>query len=82
MVGTIWPATERPGTFNLDWAEMDERNRLVFQTHEEGKLTFEEYLGCVVFYEKRTFTRDQFRDFMFEAFPQDARTHHSTRAPA
>ena len=51
--------------FNLDWAEMDERHRLVFETHEEGKLTFEEYLGWVVFYEKRTFTRDQFRDFMF-----------------
>ena len=51
--------------FNLNWAEMDERHRLVFETHEEGKLTFQEYLGWVVFYEKRTFTRDQFRDFMF-----------------
>lgn len=51
--------------FRLDWAEMEERHRLVFETHEEGKLTFEEYLGWVVFYEKRTFTRDQFRDFMF-----------------
>jgi len=51
--------------FNLNWAEMDERHRLVFETHEEGKLTFEEYLGWVVFYEKRSFTRNQFRDFMF-----------------
>ena len=51
--------------FNLNWAEMDERHRLVFETHEEGKLTFQECLGWVVFYEKRTFTRDQFRDFMF-----------------
>ena len=51
--------------FKLDWAEMEERHRLVFETHEEGKLTFEEYLGWVVFYEKRTFTRNQFRDFMF-----------------
>jgi len=34
-------------------------------THEEGKLTFEEYLGWVVFYQKRPFTRDQFRRFMF-----------------
>ena len=50
--------------FNLNWAEMDERHRLVFETHEEGKLTFQEYLGWVVFYEKRGFTRDQFRDFM------------------
>ncbi len=51
--------------FNLNWAEMDERHRLVFETHEEGKLTFQEYLGWVVFYERRTFTRGQFRGFMF-----------------
>lgn len=51
--------------FQLPWAEMEERHRLVFETHEEGKLTFEEYLGWVVFYQKRPFTRDQFRRFMF-----------------
>ena len=50
--------------FQLPWAEMEERHRLVFETHEEGKLTFEEYLGWVVFYQKRPFTRDQFRRFM------------------
>jgi putative hydrolase of the HAD superfamily len=51
--------------FKLDWAEMDQRHRLVFETQEEGKLSFEEYLGWVVFFEKRLFTRNQFRDFMF-----------------
>ena len=51
--------------FKLNWAEMDERHRLVFETHEEGKLSFEEYLGRIVFYEKRPFTRNQFRDFIF-----------------
>jgi HAD superfamily hydrolase (TIGR01509 family) len=51
--------------FGLNWAEMDQRHRLVFETHEEGKLSFEEYLGWVGFYEKRPFTRTQFRDFMF-----------------
>jgi putative hydrolase of the HAD superfamily len=51
--------------FKLNWAEMDERHRLVFEIHEEGKLSFEEYLGWVVFFEKRPFTRNQFRDFMF-----------------
>jgi putative hydrolase of the HAD superfamily len=51
--------------FKLPWAEMDERHRLVFETHEEGKLSFEEYLGWIVFHEKRPFTRNQFRDFMF-----------------
>jgi putative hydrolase of the HAD superfamily len=51
--------------FKLNWAEMDERHRLVFETHEEGKLSFDEYVGWIVFYEKRLFTRNQFRDFMF-----------------
>jgi putative hydrolase of the HAD superfamily len=51
--------------FKLPWAEMEERHRLVFETHEEGKLTFEEYLGWVVFYQRRSFTRAQFRRFMF-----------------
>ncbi len=52
--------------FNLDWAEMEERHRLTFEIHEEGKLTFEEYLNLVVFYEKRPFTRAQFRRFLCE----------------
>lgn len=52
--------------FKLNWAEMEERHRLVFEIHEEGKLTFEEYLSLVVFYEKRPFTRAQFRCFMCE----------------
>jgi len=50
--------------FNLEWAEMEERHALTFETHEEGKLTFEEYLGRVVFYQKRPFTRAQFRRVM------------------
>ena len=51
--------------FQLAWAEMEERHSLVFETHEEGRMTFEEYLGWVVFYQKRPFTRSQFRDFIF-----------------
>jgi len=52
--------------FKLDWTEMEERHRLTFEIHEEGKLTFEEYLNLVIFYEKRSFTRAQFRRFMCE----------------
>ena len=51
--------------FKLPWAEMDERHNLNFGTYEEGKLTLEEYLGRVVFHEKRPFTRSQFRSYMF-----------------
>ena len=51
--------------FKLDWAEMEERHGLNFETHEEDKITFKEYLDRVVFYEKRPFTREAFRRFMF-----------------
>jgi len=52
--------------FNLNWDEMEKRHRLTFEIHEEGKLSFEEYLNLVVFYEKRPFTPKQFRQFMCE----------------
>jgi putative hydrolase of the HAD superfamily len=51
--------------FQLEWAEMENRHNLNFATYEEGKLTLEEYLGRVVFYQKRPFTRAQFKRFMF-----------------
>jgi len=38
-------------TFTLDWAEMEERHLLNFATYEAGKLTLEEYLARVVFYQ-------------------------------
>ena len=57
---------ERAAThFNLDWTEMDERHRINFAVYEEGKMTLEEYLGRVIFYQQRAFTRAEFRDFMF-----------------
>lgn len=52
--------------FNIDYSEMDERHHLTFATYEVGKLTLEEYLNLTVFYEKRSFTMDQFRDYMFD----------------
>ena len=51
--------------FNLDFDEMDERHHVIQVTYEEGKITLNEYLKRVVFYQKRSFTVDQFREFMF-----------------
>jgi len=51
--------------FNLDFDDMEERHHLTFVTYEEGKLTMGEYFNRIVFYRKRDFTPDQFRDFMF-----------------
>ena len=52
-------------TFGLNSAEMDERHHLTFDTFEEGKLSLEEYLNRVVFYQQRPFSREEFRSFMF-----------------
>ena len=39
------PARKRAATnFKLDWAEMEDRHHLTFDTYEEGKLTLAEYL--------------------------------------
>jgi putative hydrolase of the HAD superfamily len=59
-------ARKRAATnFKLDWAEMEERHNLNFNTYEEGKVTLEEYLRRVVFYRERPFTHARFRRFMF-----------------
>ena len=53
-------------TFGLRSAEMEERHHMTFETFEDGKLTLDEYLGLVVFYQKRSFGRAKFQRFMFE----------------
>ena len=50
--------------FKLEWADMEERHALNFETHEEGRLAFKDYLDRVVFYQERPFTRAEFRAFM------------------
>ncbi|RFM27952.1 HAD family hydrolase [Deminuibacter soli] len=52
-------------TFNLEPAELEERHHLTFDTYEEGKLTLDEYLNRIVFYEPRPFSREQFTDFIY-----------------
>jgi len=52
--------------FKLDREEMQERHHLTFDTYEEGKLSLNEYLKRVVFYQKRSFTISQFKKYMFE----------------
>ena len=59
--------------FDLDLEELGARHHQVFDTYEAGKLGLEDYLSRVVFYQKRRFTRAQFRTFMFaqsRPFPQ------------
>jgi putative hydrolase of the HAD superfamily len=51
--------------FGLDYEEMDERHHLTFDTYEEGKLSLDEYLERVVFYQERKFAKEDFKAFMY-----------------
>jgi len=52
-------------TFAFDYADMDERHHLTYDTFEVGKISLDTYLDRIVFFEDRGFTRDQFKSFMF-----------------
>src|SRR5450830_1069093 len=59
--------------FGLDYKEMDERHHLTFDTYEEGKLSLDEYLNRVVFYRERSFSREEFKAYMYaqsQPFPE------------
>ena len=51
--------------FSLNHEQLDERHHLTFDTYEEGKRESYEYLSRTVFYEPRSFTKDEFINFMF-----------------
>jgi len=53
------------GQFHLDLAEMDQRHHLTFDTYEIGKLSLDVYLDRIVFYEPRSFSKDDFKAFVY-----------------
>lgn len=65
--------TRAAAKFGLDCDEMNERHQLTFDTYEEGKLSLDEYLNRVVFYQERSFSREEFKGFMYaqsQPFPE------------
>ncbi len=50
--------------FGLDLDDLNERHHLTFDTYESGKLTLDEYLDRIVFYQPRPFSRDAFKAFI------------------
>jgi putative hydrolase of the HAD superfamily len=60
-------------TFNLDWADFEDRHELMLNAFECGQASLDEYLRRVVFYRERAFTQDDFKAFMFaqsQPFPE------------
>jgi putative hydrolase of the HAD superfamily len=77
--------------FGLDQDEMNERHHLTFDTYEEGKLSLDEYLNRVVFYQDRSFSPEEFKAFMYaqsQPFPemiglmQALKAHHGLQVAA
>jgi len=65
--------TRAADKYGLDYDEMNERHHLTFDTYEEGKLSLDEYLNRVVFYQERSFSREEFKAFMYaqsQPFPE------------
>lgn len=63
-----WGRAERYNAithFDLNADEVNERHHLTFDTYESGKLTLDEYLNRVIFYEPRSFDKADFQSFMF-----------------
>lgn len=61
------PARQKAAeSFHLDYTDIEERHHLSFDTYEEGKLSLDEYLKQVVFYEPRAFSVEMFKTFMNE----------------
>lgn len=62
-----WDHKERAAAvaeFKLDKQELETRHEKVMPAWERGEIGIDQYLDAVVFYEPRSFSRDQFFDFM------------------
>jgi putative hydrolase of the HAD superfamily len=67
LLTNAWDRTERAKAlehFQLDPDEFHSRHEMVVSSFERGKITLDEYLQRTVFYRPRSFTPDEFRNFM------------------
>jgi putative hydrolase of the HAD superfamily len=70
-------------TFGFDYAEMDERHHLTYDTYEVGKISLDTYLDRIVFFQPRGFSKDDFVKFMFDqSKPYQGMIDHCTRLKA
>lgn len=52
--------------FGINLDEMTERHNVVFMTYETGRISIDEYLRRIVFYEERDFTPNDFKQFIYD----------------
>jgi len=52
--------------FGLDYNEIYHRHHVTYDIYEEGKMTLDEYLWQIIFYEKRAFTQEDVKTYILE----------------
>ena len=68
LLSNAWDHEERDlavTQFLLDKPEFEARHKELVPAFEEGKISLDDYLERSVFYKPRTFTREDFKRFMF-----------------
>ena len=68
LLSNAWDHSERTAAlahFQLDQEEFHSRHEMVVSSFERGKISLDEYLDRTIFYRQRSFSRAEFRDFMF-----------------
>jgi putative hydrolase of the HAD superfamily len=51
--------------FGFDFSEMEKRHDLMFDIYELGRVTLDDYLDAILFYQERPFSKEDFRQFIF-----------------
>lgn len=60
--------------FHFDWDDLEERHELVVSAFETGRLTLDEYLDQTIFYCPQSFSREEFKAFMYAQSRPDLET--------
>jgi putative hydrolase of the HAD superfamily len=68
LLTNAWDHKERKAAldhFGLDQQEFHSRHEMVVSSFERGKISLDEYLHRTLFYRKRPFSLEEFRDYMY-----------------
>jgi len=85
LLSNAWDHSERTAAlahFQLDQEEFHSRHEMVVSSFERGKISLDEYLDSAIFYRQRSFSRAEFRDFMFSLTQPKAEVLDFARALA
>lgn len=67
LLSNAWDHEQRAqalAKFHIEPAEFENRHHMLVSAFECGKITLSDYLDRTVFYRPRSFTREQFRDYL------------------